>query len=84
MVEPLLSGLQLTVNSINHASHQYAVHSPLSVCGRSCEWIAVRISTPEKKMASERVNKQKRMVLSNVFLWTFSRKIPERRTYNNM
>jgi hypothetical protein len=37
------------------------------VRGRGCERTAVRISTPEKKIASERVNKRKRVVLNNVF-----------------
>jgi hypothetical protein len=53
--------------SINRASLPVCSSSPLSVRGRSCEWIAIRISTPEKKMASERVNKRKRVVLNNVF-----------------
>jgi hypothetical protein len=52
--------------SINRASHRYG-SSPLSVRGRTCERTAVRISTPEKKMLSERVNKRKHVVLNNVF-----------------
>jgi hypothetical protein len=80
-VEPLISRLRLTVNSINGASHRYAISLHFQCAGGSCERIVVRISTPENIMASERANKRKRVVLNNVFWRTFSRNIPQRRTY---
>jgi hypothetical protein len=75
-VEPLLFGLRLTVSL---TGMQF-----LSTFSARVELLAVsrRISTPEKKMASDLVNKRKRVVLNNVFWRTFSRKIPERRKYD--
>jgi hypothetical protein len=54
--------------SINRASHRYAVPLHFQCAdGVVSGQPAVRISTTEKKMTSERVNKRQRVVLNNVF-----------------